>query len=306
MKGVARLIIFFTLCFILTLVLSSLCIFAARLLNAASHIPALPLALIPVFLAALRGCIPAAIYITVLLGLGYAVRREVPAPLALVCLFLLTVSASGALYLGTVRAGRFDSLARIDRSRTLGAPGLILSQGDISMVLLEAPGEEKGPRVVSIPGQALLYQRLPVGPGNQALPLPSAAFKAPLPYFLQSILLDFTLADTRYGAFLEQGFHYFIAYLAAISLFLCSLGFLFKISVWPLANLFIGALVFRGILAFETFINSREVLELLGEYIESAIPRPLISALILSCAAGLILLYSLLVWLSKRRRSLDG
>jgi hypothetical protein len=289
----------------LTLVLSSLCIFMGRLLDASAHIPALPLALIPAFLASLRACIPQTMYITVLLTLSYAARRNIPFPLTLVCLFLLVFSVSGGLYLGTVRAGRFDSLARTDTPRTLGSPGLILSQGNISMVLLEKPGQERGARVVSIPGQSLLYQKLPLGPGNQVLPLPSAAFRAPLPYFLQSILLDFSLAASRYEALVAQGFYYFIACLASISLFLCSLGFLFKISVWPLANVFIGALVFRGILALETFINSREVLELLSEYIESSIPRPLISALILALASALIILYSLLARLARRRRS-DG
>jgi hypothetical protein len=300
-KGLARLILFFTLCFILTLVLSSLCIFVSRLLDAAIHIPALPIALIPALLASLRACIPQTLYITVLLTLSYAARRDIPFPLAFVCLFLLVFSASGGLYLGTVRADRFDSLARTDTPRTLGSPGLILSQGNISIVLLEKPGQERGARVVSIPGQNLLYQSIPLGPGT----LHEAAFKAPLPYFLQSILLDFSLAGARYEMLLTQGFQYFIAYLASISLFLCSLGFLFRISVWPLANVFIGALAFRGILAFETFINSREVLELLGEYVESGIPRSFISALIFALAAALIILYSLLARLARRRRS-DG
>jgi hypothetical protein len=304
-KGLARLIIFFTLCFILTLVLSSLCVFAGRLLDAAIHIPALPIALIPALLGSLRACIPQTIYITVLLTLSYAARRNIPFPLAFVCLFLLVFSASGGLYLGTVRADRFDSLARTDTPRTLGSPGLILSQGNISMVLLEKPGQERGARVVSLPGQSLLYQSVPLGPGNQVLPLPQAAFRAPLPYFLQSMFLDFSLAGARYETLLTQGFHYFIAYLASVSLFLCSLGFLFRVSVWPLANVFIGVLAFRGVLAFETFINSREVLELLSEYVESGIPRPFISALIFALAAALIILYSLLARLARRRRS-DG
>lgn len=306
MKGLARLILFFTLCFIITIVLFSLCIFMDKWLDGAAHIPALSIAMLPALLASLRACIPGAVYITVLLTLSYAARRGLPFPLSLVCLFLLVVAASGALYLGTVRADRFDAMTRTDTPRTLGSPGLILSQGNISMVLLESPGQEKGARVVSIPEQGLLYQSLPVGPENQALPLPPAAFNAPLPYFLRSIFLDFSIAGARYESLLAGGFHYFIAYLASVCLFLCSLGFLFKISVWPLANVFIGALVFRGALAFETFINSREVLEILDAYIESGIPRPFVSALIFGLAAALILLYSLLARLAGRRRAADG
>jgi hypothetical protein len=304
-KGLARLILFFTLCFILTLFLSSLFIFSGRLLDGAVHIPALPLALIPAFLESLRACIPGTVYITLLLTLSYAARRGIPSPLTFVCLFTLILSASAAVYLGSVRASRVDSPARKETPKTLGSAGLILSQGNISIVLLEDPGKEKGPRVVSIPGQRLIYQSLPAGPGNQIPPLPPAVFTAPLPYFLRSILLDFSIAYARYETLLAQNLYYFIAYLAAVSLFLCSLGFLFKISVWPLANMFIGALAFRGILALETFINSREVLELLNEYIENSIPRPLISALILSLASALIILYSLLACLA-RRRPLDG
>jgi hypothetical protein len=310
-KGLARLILVFTLCFVLTLFLSSLFILMGRLLDAGAHIPALPIALVPAFSGSLLAAIPATIYITVLLTLSYAVRLGIPFPLTLVCLFLLTLSGSAAVYLGTVRTGRLDlpqgapAPARSAAPRTLGSPGLILSQGNISMVLLEDPGQQNGPRVVSIPGQRLIYQRLPLGPGRLVPPLPSAVLRAPAPYFLQSILLDFSIAGSRYAELLARSERCFIAYLAAVSLLLCSLGFLFKISVWPLANIFIGALAFRGILAFETFINSREVLGLLNEYVEESIPRPLISALILALAAALILLYSLLARLA-RRRPADG
>jgi hypothetical protein len=215
---------------------------------------------------------------------------------------LLSFAASGGLCTGVLRGGRLNARAGIDTPRTLGAPGLILSRGNIDMVLLDEPANAGGPRVVAIPGQPLLYQSVPLGSGS---PLPPALFKAPKPYFLQSILLDFSLSGTRYEKLHEQGFFYFAAYLGALTLLLCSLGFVLKISAWPLANLFLGALVFRGILLLETFINSEEVLEILNEYIENIVPRPLISALILGLAAALIILYSLLAGLAKKRPA-DG
>jgi hypothetical protein len=305
-KSFARFIIFFTLCFLLTLVLSSLIVLMGRWIDAAARIPAVSIALIPVFWASLRACIPATIYITILLTMSYAVRRAIPFPLAFICLFILTVAASGGLYLGTVRAGRFDSLARLDTPRTLGAPGLILSQGTVSVVLLGDPGEERSPRLVAIPGQNLIYQSRPGGPGNQAPPLPAAEFRAVLPYFLQSIFMDFSIAALRYEALLDQGFVYFIAYMASVALLLCSLGFVFRLSVWPLANLFLGALAFRGILVLETFINSRETLEILNEYVEGAVPRSFLGTLILGLGAALILLYYFFSCLTRRREPLDG
>jgi hypothetical protein len=184
---------------------------------------------------------------------------------------------------------------------TLGYPGLMLNQQDITMILLEDPSKVDGSRVVSIPGQPLIYQEKPIGPGNTILPLPAAPFQQDLPYFLKSIMLDFSLASKQYQSLLHQGFLLFLIHTAAICFLLCSLRFVFTISRWHLANLFLGALVFRGILTLEIFLNTGEILSLIRNLTGNWLPKNYTGPIILTGMAILIILYSVLAYFARGR-----
>jgi hypothetical protein len=173
------------------------------------------------------------------------------------------------------------------------------------IVLLKGPAEERGPRVVSIPGRPLIYQEEPVGPNNTVLALPPIPFRNDAPWFLRSAAIDFSLAGERFRSLFEQGFTPFLVYFLPLTLLLTSLFFIFKLSTWPLANLFLGFLAFRGILAAETFVNSPEIQGMFSSFLGTRIPLPFVAPLLFAVLAVLINLYSFLVFLARKRGDED-
>ena len=97
----------------------------------------------------------------------------------------------------------------------------------------------------------------------------------------------------------------FLIYAGALILLLGSLGCVLNMSAWPLANLFLGCLAFRGILALEILLNSPEMQELFESFLENRLPLSLTVPLIFCAAGVLVYLYSILVYLAKRRGDED-
>ena len=186
-----------------------------------------------------------------------------------------------------------------------GGPGLILSQSDNAMVLLKENRNIRGPRVVSIPGRPLIYQETPLGPNNTILSLPALSFGDDSPWFIRSLKIDFSLSAVQLESRLDQGFFPFAAYAFSLILLLASMRFLLELSQWPLANLFLGALAFRGILILETFLNAREINILISSFLADRLPPMLISPFIFAAFGVLILLYTLLTRIARPRRGRD-
>jgi hypothetical protein len=90
-------------------------------------------------------------------------------------------------------------------------------------------------------------------------------------------------------------------YAGALIFLLVSLGFILKLSNWPLANLFLGCLAFRGVLAAETFLNSPEIQDLFAEFLENRLPLSYTVPLIFCVFGVMINLYTFLVFLARRR-----
>jgi hypothetical protein len=186
-------------------------------------------------------------------------------------------------------------------SRPLGGSGLLLTQGDTTIVLLRGPAESRGPRVVSMPGRPLIYQEQPLGPNNTVLSLPPVPFRDEAPWFLRSLAIDFSLTGRQFEARLGDGLVSFLMYAGALVFLLVSLGFILKLSNWPLANLFLGCLAFRGVLAAETFLNSPEIQDLFAAFLGNRIPLAYTVPLIFCAFGVLVNLYTFLVFLARRR-----
>jgi len=75
--------------------------------------------------------------------------------------------------------------------------------------------------------------------------------------------------------------------------------------VWPLADLFLGALAFRGILAVETFLNTPEMQEIIGSYLDNKIPVSMAVPAVFFSFGLLVNIYAVLVYVIKRRKSDD-
>jgi hypothetical protein len=305
-KNLARLVLFFSISFILSFLLTTGARYLYLWLEAARTIPARPAGGFLAWIAAARVALPVAVYASLLLTLSYTVRRDMGILLSITGLFILICLAAGGAALGL---SSLTALARPpagERPATLGGPGLMLTQGDTVMVLLDTPENPRGSRVVSIPGRPLIYQAEPPGPNNSILALPRAAFRGEGPYFMTSLFLDLSLTAGQLETRLREGLFSFGIYLGGLCLLLVSLRFILELTAWPLANLFLSALVFRGILAFETLLDSAEIQTLVGGFLGPRILPGWISPLAFSALGVLILIYTILVSIARGWRGKHG
>jgi hypothetical protein len=305
-KNIARLVLFFSVTFISVFLAAAAAQYLALWIDAAHMIPARPGRPLTALLAALNWALPGAVYGALLLSLGYATRQASPIPRTMACLFLLGLTFTTGIALGLVRADAAGAVPAAESHSALGEPGLILSRGDTVIVLLETPGEELGSRIVSLPGRPLIYQEVPIGSDNRVITLPPAPFRNQSAAFITNLRIDLALAAGQFESRLEEGLIPFGAYTAALLLLLVSLRVILDLSAWPLANLFLGALVFRVILSLQTFLDSEEILSFIGPFLGRWVPPELTSPLVLGCLGLLIILYSALASLSRERRRWNG
>ncbi|MCL2130719.1 MAG: hypothetical protein FWH35_10265, partial [Treponema sp.] len=94
--------------------------------------------------------------------------------------------------------------------------------------------------------------------------------------------------------------YFFAAYVFSLILLLGSLRFIMDLGQWHLANLFLGALVFRSILALETFLNAREINALIRSFIIIEVPPLLITPMVFSFIGILVILYTLLASIARK------
>jgi hypothetical protein len=306
MKNMARLVLFFSLSFIILFALAGVLSYLKLALEAAGTIPAGPPVEFGQFVAALSGILPLILYVSILMGLSYTARRGIPLPAAIIALFILAGGAALGSSLGLIHLKSPDSAAAPlflsgGERKTLGAPGLILSQGDTVLVVLGAPEQPVSPRVVLLPGRPLIYQELPSGLHDAGPPLPQAPFRIEESYLMNGILIDSALAAEQFETRLGRGLIPFALYTGALILLLVSLRFVMDLSSWPLANLFSGALIFRGVLAFQTFLDSQAIQDFLLTFADRRIEGSFLSPVIFTGLAVLILIYTFLVTLARKR-----
>jgi hypothetical protein len=254
-------------------------------------------------IGAARWALSLGLYGGVLLGLSYAVRKAVFAPTAILCIALLAVGFTFGIDTGLKNWGNVPPVST--PLEPLGRPGLILAntaRPDATvLVLLQGPAEPGGRRVVLMPDKPLLYQAEFSGMDHSLISVPPAPFSNDTPWFLQSLAIDIQLNAENLRQLLDEGFVPFLIYAGALIFLLSSPTFLFKFSVWPLANLFLGCLAFRGVLALETFFNAPEMQDVFASLLQNRLPLPLAVPIIFTGVGLLIHLYSFLVFLVKRQ-----
>jgi len=139
-----------------------------------------------------------------------------------------------------------------------------------------------------------------LGPYNSVLNLPDLPFGDNTPWFIRSMEIDFNLSAEEIKSRMAENYLSFAVYVFSLILLLGSLRFLLDLSQWPLANLFLGALVFRMILAAETFLNTREINSLIGSFLTIKVPSMMITPLVFSAAAVLVMIYTLLTRIARK------
>ena len=296
MKNLVKLILSFSILFVFLFLIAVLLRYLGSWIEMAKTIP---LGVEPGISAVDLAwkALPIPVYISVLLALSYSVRKKIPFPLAIFCIFILGCGFTAGFSLGISRAGALQFALR-PVSPLQGRPGLILSRSDSAVILLKDSREILGPRVVSFPEQPLIYQEVPRGPNNTIISLPALSFTDTTPWFIRSLDIDFTLSSREMENRLKNGFIAFGSYAFSLVFLLASLYFLLGLSNWPLANLFFGAVVFRLILTLETFLNSREINDLIGSFLAGRCPPHFITPLVFCVLGVLIIIYTFLVRIS--------
>jgi hypothetical protein len=305
MKSLARLVLFFTTCFILIF----FCTGGIKLLQlsveAAKAIPALSRPSLPEFISAIQELFPLTFYCTLLLALSYAVRRKIPFFLTFITLLVLAGLFSFGSIWSLLHAKNLKSPQVIGfpglsyPPKTLGSKGLILPHGDTVTVILGDPNDRESPRVISRPGYPLVYQGKSAV--SVAAALPQAPFKEEDTWLTNGIFSDLSHTVDQLESRFRSGLLSLSLYEGALILLLLSLRFVMQLSSWPMANLFSGAVAFRGVLAFETFIDSGEVQSYLGTFIGPRVPSFLISPIVFGAAGVIIIIYTLLIYSIKRK-----
>ncbi|MDR1469055.1 MAG: hypothetical protein LBT00_07150 [Spirochaetaceae bacterium] len=296
MRKIAKLLLFFSLTFTIIFLLSAGLGVLHVWIDAASSVPARSLVAFADFIPSVEWALPFTLYVTTLMAMSYACRTKISTLGAFVVLFLFAFGFTYAVSLGVSHAkGMALSPMNIGRG-TLGKPGLALSGRGMKVVLLDDPSNAAGERVVSLGDRALFYQPRPTEPDGKPIPLPSAPFKIKNIALFDSLLIDFSLAAKELSIRFADGFMSYAAYAGAIIFILLSLAAVLDIGAWPLANIFIGAVLFRLVLSFEVFICQRDTLEYLAGFLGRWIPAYLVAPCIIGLAGVLLAVYSGLVF----------
>jgi hypothetical protein len=304
-KKTAQLVLFFSMTFILSLLVAAgarylfLWIDTVRAIPAGTFYPAASL------VTSLQMSLSAAFYCAIAFSLSYSVRRKMSAGMSVLLLFLLATGATFGLSLALYRAQAVESSAPLSARPTLGGPGLRLSSAGVTIILTGNPDDGTSPRVAALPDRPLVFQENPAA-RNVVPDLPPAPFYESKPVFLSSLALDFALGAEQLSARLRLGGFQFCLYAMSIILLLVCCRFLFELSSWPLANIFIGFMAFRGILTFQTFLDSAETQQLILFFIGRLIPQSYISPIIYLVLGLLVLLYTILTNAARGRRASRG
>jgi hypothetical protein len=104
---------------------------------------------------------------------------------------------------------------------------------------------------------------------------------------LASISTDLNASAQRLSSTLKAGVLVLLAYSCALALFLSSFGILSGATRWPMADLALCALAFRGALIFEGIVSSPSVARLVMNG-KLGIPEPFIAPTILG-TCGLVI-----------------
>ncbi|MDR2658543.1 MAG: hypothetical protein LBC27_00930 [Spirochaetaceae bacterium] len=299
MRNFARFLIFLGLCFIFIFIIS----FGIALLHCwiddISHVPAANGILLKDILEKERWILPFTLYLTIIFSVVYGKKQRIAAPFVFILIIIISGTFTFITSRGIENVIRMTAPPIAINHGTLGSPGLILSRTGIIITLLDQPSDETGSRVVSIRDKPFIYQKIPEGADGEIINLPPVPFRGKKTWFSTGIVYELSISGRQIAERFNEGTVPFLSWMLALTILLVSLGIVSGISSWPLANIFLGLLAFRGILAFEVFLNSVETMEYLKEFARGILPDIFITPAILTLIAALILLYCLLLFLAR-------
>jgi len=298
-RKLAKLILLFSLTFLITFILVAIFKFLSLRVDWVKNLPPRPETTLTLLISAAHWSLSLSLFSSIILALNYAVRRNCFSITAIVCVMSLSFFfCFGISFLLEQWKGVPPSQVS---GITLGDKGLILSnalnKNETAVVLLNGLDDLNGPRVIAIPDQPLVYQRSVSSNFN----LPDVPFADETPWFLKSISIDLRLNAEVFQRKFNQGFYNYFMYAGSLIFLLCSIAYTVRLSSWPLANLFLAALAFRGVLAINTLFNRPEMMDTIDSFLNGIVPIDIALPLFFLGFGILVNIYSLLSFAAKRR-----
>jgi len=298
-----RLAVNFILCFIGLFLVSAGIRFLAIRLDWTRLLTMHPEALQSEVAAAVQWAISFSLYCSIILGLCFISREGVFALFAIPCMAVLAIGLAYGASLGLENLGSMVSGKKI--TQPVGGPGLILANprrpNGTAVVLLDGPSKPGGARIVISFDRSMLYQES--FPGKDAFPsaIPLAPIEEESPWVFKSVAIDLKLSGENMRRHYNEGLMSFLVYTGALVVLLISFLFIMNLSAWPLANFFLCCLAFRGVLSLETLLNSPDTQNFFNSMLQNYLPVSAVVPMIFFVAGALLYLYSLLVYLAKRK-----
>jgi len=295
-KGVARLILFTSIFFTFILLTASAVTILQLWIRAAQIIPPAPFALLPELLAAVRQVIPFAMYITILFSLSYSSRRNIPALVSTLLLTLLVGGFVTGLGEGLDHLERSLGLTESTSAQTQLRTGQMRPYLEGSAILV---GMDAGPDldwVISQPGRPLSVRRMDA---SMAADLSDTTLQRSVPSGVQALTAELSTYAEQFRSRRESGRLPYIAYVFSLAFFLASFRFVLQITKWPLADLFLGTILFRWLVALDLFAGSPEVTGLIAELSHPIVPRAYALPFGLAVLAFLLNIFMVLNFLAR-------
>jgi hypothetical protein len=298
-RKIAKLIFYFTLAFVIIFTAGTFLKLLDLRVDWVKSLPPRPETALTLFISAAHWALSLALFSSVLLTFNYVVRRKIfPLFSIIIVIGLSLVFCFGISF----TLNRLQSVPSEQKEGIqMGQEGLILStamnRNVTTIILLEGTANPLGPRVTAIPGQPLIFHQST----RADFELPPIPFTDETPWFLRNLSIDIRQNSNILQELFAENIFLYLIYIGSLLFLLCILGYAIKFSAWPLANLFLAALAFRGILAITTFINSPEIQQVIGSFLGNLIPARLALPVLFVSFGILVYLYLLLTSLIKRR-----
>jgi hypothetical protein len=255
-------------------------------------------------IAAAHWALSLTLFCSILFATNYFVRKKYFPVTSITCIMLLSL---GFCFGISFLLEQWKSVPPVHTAGVqLGEKGVILSnsmnRNAAAVILLEGTANPYGPRVNVIPGQPLAFhETLPAESLGANLLLPPVPFEDDNPWFLNSLAIDIKLNAQIFQQHFTEGFFHYLIYVSSIIFLLCSLGYVIKFSVWPLANFFLAMLAFRGILSLGTFFNTPEMLEIIDSFLDGIMPIAFALPFFFLVFGVLMHMYSIMTIIVKKR-----
>ena len=300
----AKLALFFSLSFVILFLAAAGFRFLSLLVDWVRVLPQKSETFLTILITAAHWALSLAMYLSIVITLSYAARKRYIAPMTVLCVMILAMGFNFGVS-SALHHWQHVPPAQIS-GKYLGENGLILSnslnRNETAVILLNGSAEPLGPRVTAMPDRPLYFQE---STANAQVTFPPIPFTDNSPWFIKSLAIDIRLNAEQIQQRFNEGYIPYLIYAGSLVFLLCSLGFIFNLSAWPLANLFLGILAFRGILAAETFFNTPEMQELFRTFLRNMMPSSLAVPAIFAGFGILVHLYSILVYIAKRHGKND-